>query len=166
MSVDMEALGFWVRAKPRRRGRGAGFTVKKQCWLWTGAKSPSGYGCVTRWVEGRNVTTQAHRRAWELVNGSIPSGFEVDHLCRTRACVNPEHLELVSHQDNVARGRPAIGKATRNGRKTVCSRGHQLSGANLAVHIDRHTGHRRRICRTCRKDRAREWRAGVTAQRR
>src|SRR5688500_4996363 len=70
------------------------------CWLWTGARHPLGYGHVRY----GNRTSAAHRVAWELINGPIPEGLTLDHLCRVPACVRPDHLEPVTHRENVRRG--------------------------------------------------------------
>jgi len=71
------------------------------CWLWLGSLSSNGYGFI--WHEGRNV--RAHRFAYEYFNNtSIPKGKEVDHLCRNHACVNPDHLDVVTRRENIMRG--------------------------------------------------------------
>jgi hypothetical protein len=70
------------------------------CWLWTGALNDSGYGAI--WDGERLV--YAHRLSWLFQGGKLPARFQLDHLCRTRACVNPAHLELVTHKANVYRG--------------------------------------------------------------
>lgn len=71
------------------------------CWLWTGSTTSWGYGHVN-W---KGAYRGAHQVAWELTNGSpAPAGFDLDHLCRTPACVRPDHLEPVSHKENVNRG--------------------------------------------------------------
>ena len=69
------------------------------CWLWTGYIPPSGYGLVCFKGKVRN----AHRVAYTLVKGAVPRGLDLDHLCRTKACVNPDHLEPVTHAENMRR---------------------------------------------------------------
>jgi hypothetical protein len=69
------------------------------CWLWTGARQSRGYASL--WAEGRSHL--AHRLAFLLWVGPIPEGYEVDHLCRTTTCVNPDHLEPVPPHVNLQR---------------------------------------------------------------
>ena len=102
------------------------------CWLWTGALNNKGYGVFH--INGK--MRLAHRVAWEVDNGSVPAGLEIDHLCRTRSCVNPQHMEAVTHHENVLRGG--------NAHKQFCKRGHPLSGHNLNLGTD---GSRQ--CRAC-----------------
>ncbi|MGN7978246.1 HNH endonuclease [Microbacterium sp. 22195] len=66
------------------------------CWIWTACVSPDGYGNLG--VYGRVV--RAHRFSYEIHHGPIPAGLQVDHLCRNRACVRPEHLRLVTSAQN------------------------------------------------------------------
>jgi hypothetical protein len=73
------------------------------CIIHSGWCNSDGYGYVTR--NGRKLP--AHRVAWESANGPISDGLEIDHLCRVRACVNPDHLELVTHAENMLRLRAA-----------------------------------------------------------
>lgn len=109
----------------------------EECWLWTASIHPTGYG---QFQLGR-----AHRVAYELRNGPIPDGLTLDHLCRVRNCVNPDHLEPVTRKVNILRG---MGLSAQRARQTHCTRGHPFDEAN--THI-RPNGTRR--CRAC--DRAR-----------
>ena len=79
--------------------------------LWTGAKYGNGYGQV----RFRGTRTGAHRAAWIEQRGEIPVGLEIDHLCRTPLCVNVEHMQLVTHAENMRLGR-ARQKRCRSGR--------------------------------------------------
>lgn len=89
------------------------------CWLWHGAVSSyTGYGSI-----GHNgKTCVAHRMAYLLVKGAIPDGLELDHLCRNRLCVNPDHLEPVTHLENMRRGALAT--------RTHCIHGHEYTPEN------------------------------------
>jgi HNH endonuclease len=109
------------------------------CWMWRGAHFNSGYARVK--FHGRD--TVAHLIAWELTNGPVPAGLELDHLCRNRGCVNPAHLEPVTHRENEVRGNTVI---RNNALKIVCHKGHPLSGDNLFVRNDG-----RRRCRACER---------------
>ncbi len=108
----------------------------EKCWVWTGTKQythKNSYGVF----KGR----LAHRVAYELWVGIIPSKKVIDHLCRNGLCVNPEHLEVVSNIENILRGNgaPAV-----NARKKICKRGHKLIVSNLWKRKDG-----RRACRKC-----------------
>jgi hypothetical protein len=76
--------------------------VTEGCWLWTGRRTNCGYGGFSAWFEGKR-TTQAHRVSFIAQVGPIPSGLEIDHLCRNRLCVRPEHMQLVTHRQNIRR---------------------------------------------------------------
>lgn len=86
------------------------------CWLWTKSKSRDGYG----WTSLANKTHQAHRLVYRLKVGEPPAGLHLDHLCRTRHCVNPDHLEPVTPRENLMRS-----TLTTAGMKT-CIKGHDL----------------------------------------
>jgi len=115
------------------------------CWLWNACISAEGYGRFG--VDGR--IWFAHRYAYELYNGPIPIGLEVDHLCRIKNCVNPAHLEAVTHRENVLRGDSPIISGQYNKVKTHCKNGHSYSGSNLKFYRNGH-GSFARICRSCK----------------
>jgi hypothetical protein len=80
-------------------------TAGDGCWRWGGATTPKGYGVfTTRQRESRRRAYLAHRTAWELLRGPIEDGRQLDHLCRNRWCVNPDHLEPVTCRENIRRG--------------------------------------------------------------
>ncbi len=121
------------------------------CWLWLGAVTHDGYA---RAGTGAFGTRYAHRIIFERERGPIPAGLELDHVCRVRSCVNPAHLEIVSHRENNARGTsPTSGHA----RKTHCFRGHAFDEKNT-YSWRRAPG---RYCRACRRDRERARRANA-----
>lgn len=72
------------------------------CWNWIGPTDGKGYGFFSRRYQGEK---RAHRAFWVRANGPIEPGLELDHLCRNRGCVNPEHLEPVTHDENIRRAR-------------------------------------------------------------
>lgn len=70
------------------------------CWIFTGFLTGNGYGHI----RSGSTMLMAHRVTYEHQNGPVPTGMELDHKCRCRACVNPDHMEPVTHQENVRRG--------------------------------------------------------------
>lgn len=85
------------------------------CWPWTGATAPNGYGCIVWRVAGLRVRFTPHRLALEWYTGApVPPGLEVDHVCCNRLCCNPRHLEVVTHAENVRRRDRRRGRAIRD----------------------------------------------------
>lgn len=97
-----------------------------ECWEWQATRTSAGYGHFH--VSGRLVSS--HRFAYELLVGPIPEGLELDHLCRNPACVNPAHLEPVTHSENILRG---VGPVAENARKTHCPRGHPFTADDVTI---------------------------------
>lgn len=115
------------------------------CWLFTGYVNPNGYGHLS--FDHRHW--QAHKLFYVLLKGAVPEGLTLDHKCRVRSCVNPDHLEAVSSRTNTLRG---FGPTADNIRKTHCSKGHPLSGANLYLVPKTSSRHGGRACMTCRHE--------------
>lgn len=91
----------WGRKKPNRyRVEDRGYATP--CWVWNLAVMPNGYGQQAK--PGGRGTALAHRVYYEEARGPIPAGLDIDHLCRVRACVNPDHLEPVTRSENLRRG--------------------------------------------------------------
>lgn len=111
------------------------------CLEWIASVNNSGYGTF---ATGGGVSTVAHRWSYEHHRGPIPDGLHLDHLCRNRRCVNPDHLEAVPCRVNLLR-------SAGNAAKTHCPQGHPYAGENLS--ITRTTGSR--VCITCRRANAR-----------
>ena len=112
------------------------------CWNWIGSTTSSGYGEFK--ADGRRGAkkTNPHRFAYQHYIGSIPEGYEVDHLCKNRLCCNPAHLEAITLQENRRR---------RNADQTHCKQGHEFNDENTL-----RSGNRRR-CRICSAERSRKF---------
>lgn len=133
-----------TRTDPRRRLIvRTNFDRRTGCWTYL-AVDRNGYGKAT--VDRRTV--QVHRWAYEITNGPVPTALTLDHLCRNRACWNPDHLEPVTMRVNVLRG---DGPTADNARKDVCVHGHELTGDNIRRRSGARSHHRE--CLTCHRRR-------------
>ena len=121
--------GFWEKVEKT-----------ETCWLWTAALTRDGYGNVK--LYGGRASGLAHRVAYQLVKGAIPAPLTLDHLCRVRHCVNPDHLEPVSRRVNTLRG---VAPAAQQARQTRCKNGHPFDAGNTYLNPK---GNKRR-CRIC-----------------
>lgn len=126
---DDDTERFWRRVNKQTDG----------CWHWTGTRDQDGYG-VLRAHKQRNI--RAHRFAYELIVGPVGDGLVMDHLCRVRHCVNPEHLEPVTPRENVVRGEPK--------QRPHCANGHERTPENVRIRPDG-----ARACRVCERERQR-----------
>ena len=115
------------------------------CWIWLGGLGKAGYGMA--W-DGRRMVG-AHRLVYVLLVGQVPDGTELDHLCRNPSCVNPAHLEPVTHHENMMRGKN-LGPV--NAAKTHCPQGHHYSQANTYFTTKGH-----RACRECGREYTRRY---------
>lgn len=106
------------------------------CWVWTDYISPKGYG---RFWDGSRIQL-AHRVSYELHRGPITEGLQIDHLCRNRRCIRPDHLEVVTSRENWQRGN-SITRALAD--KAMCPSGHPYNHANTRMCQGR------RYCRAC-----------------
>lgn len=120
-SITPESIRFWSKVRIASNG----------CWEWIGARSDGGYGKFgMRLDNGLFRSENAHAWAYKHTIGSVPTGKELDHICRNLTCVNPLHLEPVTHRQNILRGKTA---PAANVLKTHCPKGHPYSGYNLEI---------------------------------
>jgi hypothetical protein len=117
---DQYADRFWSKVTKQENG----------CWVWRDHVTGSGYGQVF-WGGKGEPGRVVHRIAYEALVGPLPAGLpDLDHLCRNRRCVNPDHLEPVTRRENVRRG---VGHTAINMRKTHCPKGHEYTPGNTKV---------------------------------
>ena len=107
------------------------------CWVWLKCKDRDGYGKIK--FNGKMQYT--HRLSYETYVGPIPEGLQLDHLCRVRHCINPDHLEPVTNAENSRRGNTGKHQAT----KTHCPQGHEYTEKNI------YRWKNQRCCRACRR---------------
>ncbi len=126
------------------------------CWVWRGALDKRGYGLF--WSGSSGV--RAYRWLFERERGEVPAGKHLDHLCRNPACVNPDHLEVVTPRENIMRG---AGVAPTFAARTHCNSGHEFAGSNL---IMRRSGkYISRRCRICNDEAQRRYQSKKRARR-
>lgn len=114
------------------------------CWAWLGPVNNDGYGALY----SNRKTHMAHRFFYEQIKGNIPKNMVLDHKCRVRSCVNPDHLEPVTLKENVRRGKRGIIL------QTHCKRGHELNKDTvwIAKRLSNVSGIER-ICKLCDRER-------------
>lgn len=139
--TESEAIvAFWARVK------------KNSHWTWTGTTN-KGYGInVPQALYRKYKTSRAHRISFLLSGKKIPDGFVLDHMCRERSCVNPDHLRAISLKQNSTENSfspPAMNKL-----KSHCSNGHSFDEKNTLPGT--RNGNPTRVCRPCARDRERE----------
>lgn len=118
------------------------------CWVWQGTCRSNQYGVTVY----KGVQTTTHRVMYQIVHGLLGSDMEIDHLCNNRKCINPDHLEAVSHAENMERARQ---------KRTTCRNGHEWNDKNTYVtQVKRKQGGYRmqRYCRVCRAKHQRDMR--------
>lgn len=129
------------------------------CWLWVGTTAATGYGTL----KSGQSHYLAHRVSYVLHCGPIPDGLHIDHLCRVRCCVNPDHLEPVTIGENTRRGRSAEVTRARYATITHCPQGHEYTEENTYYY--RQAGQEkylRRSCRACCRQKMRNRRSGLS----
>lgn len=118
----------------------------ESCWNWTGCKNKDGYGRVS--ING--VNHYPHRWFYELSYGKVKDGLELDHKCHNTSCCNPDHLDEVTHLENMRRS-----FGNQNTKKTHCKNGHEFTKENTWNYNGR------RHCKICKKENLRRWRNGT-----
>lgn len=116
-------------------------SIGEDCWNWNGTVTPFGYGSFSF----LNRSRPAHRISYIFKYGKIPNGLVLDHLCRNPGCVNPDHLEPVTHFENAYRGIPGLRRAVQ-----ICERGHRYTSENTKWKVENVKWKRGRECRICR----------------
>lgn len=145
LGIKSKLIPLLDRLLAKTNKNGDTFYNGTACWIWFGNINPDGYGQIHNTETDSNMG--AHRAAYVLFKGPIPDGLTIDHLCRRRNCVNPEHLECVSSKENTLRG---FGPGAINARKDECIRGHTFTEENT---LSQKGG---RLCKTCNMELQRE----------
>jgi hypothetical protein len=128
--MDQKKLERLLLAKTRKTAA---------CWEFTGYRDPRGYGRQWNGIK----PALSHRVAYELWVGPIPDGLTVDHMCFNPSCVNPTHLQLLTHAENC--------RLALFGRRSQCSAGHDYTPANTRIQVRERSGTLERVCRECNR---------------
>jgi len=123
---------FWAKVHKLNR---------TDCWEWQGHRRELGYGIFCF----KYKRLHAHRVSYEIAKGPIPEGLEIDHLCKNPPCVNPSHLEAVTHLENMNRSDLRKNQKEWAITRTHCKKGHLFDENNTRINNGR------RICKTCAK---------------
>lgn len=126
------------------------------CWEYLGGTSLQGYGRVR--ID--NVSYYSHIVAYTFIKGEIPEGYEIDHICRNRACVNPGHLRAVKPYLNIIEN--SEGVAAKNSKKTQCSKGHQYVEGSY-YESKKNNGRVSRVCKICTRTYNKNYRKKISA---
>lgn len=150
-SSDQYEIDAWDRFADK-----IGPTDENGCYPWT-AHLNDGYGTFSY----RKKLYKAHRWIYEQCEGSIPDGMQIDHLCRNRACVNPDHLEVVTQRENILRGE---GLAAEAANRDHCIKGHPYTPENTYLRRNPDGSVKQRHCRICKRRMNREYKARKRAR--
>ena len=117
--------------------------MKDKCWIYEG--KTNGWGYCQKKIGGKSYSV--HRLSYELFHGKIPRHLTVDHICRVRNCINPNHLRLLPIRENILIG---TSPSAKNAKKTHCPKGHPYDKDNTVIEYP--YGNPKRVCRTCRNE--------------
>lgn len=140
----------WRKWTFQDRTEGKYLVTESGCWEWQGARQDRGYGVLT--VLGYQIRT--HRYFYESLVGPVPDGLELDHLCRNPPCVNPEHLEPVTHAENMRRYSESHVNSFPSLENSHCPHGHAMTEENTYVKPNGGAS-----CRECGRAAWRRWNA-------
>lgn len=139
---------FWTKVDKNSGIFGEDGKYKTECWIWIARLDKDGYGVFT--INGKGY--RAHRISYQIEYNKIDNNLTIDHLCRSRNCIRPDHLEQTTSRENIMRGH---GLAVINSRKTQCINGHEFNKENTGIDLNG-----KRYCIICRRKNY-HWKGGV-----